>query len=299
MFVASDRSAVRAGWRSRKIVGQRGQQAVLAPDATPPSTGPERPRFSHQIVARRRPAPSPTARSPGRTSPAPPPPAAVAIPCPCPAFPPPPTACPASRPCAGPGRHGSPELRAARRRAADRKGNRPGVASTGNRARLAWSCLPGRSPPPCRMSSRSSGSSPAAILGHLADDGRHLRRVGVQKPLAPAQRRGCLLLLDDLLSDRQARDRSHGQQDADHQPPHRMIPARLPHHLPLRRRPVLLRASASGSGTTATATAVAGSPGGRSTPPPDPPAAVRPGPAAFPSACGSASPAGSERDSRG
>ena len=59
------------------------------------------------------------------------------------------------------------------------------------------------------------------------------------------------------------------------------------------------RRSAHGCRAIPRATAGAASPAGRSTPPPDPPAAARPGRAASPSACGSASPAATGRGSRG
>ena len=50
-----------------------------------------------------------------------------------------------------------------------------------------------------------------------------------------------LPLLHDLFADCQTRHRGDGQQDSNHHPPHGVISPRLPHHLSLRRRPVLLR----------------------------------------------------------
>ena len=51
---------------------------------------------------------------------------------------------------------------------------------------------------------------------------------------------GCLLLLDHAVANEQARHHENQQHSDDSQLPHHMIPACPPHHLPLRRSPVLL-----------------------------------------------------------
>ena len=72
-------------------------------------------------------------------------------------------------------------------RAADRKGNRPASASTGSRARLAWSfCREFVAALSCSCTQQRVG--PLSILGHLADDARDLRRVRIEKRVALAPR---------------------------------------------------------------------------------------------------------------